>query len=53
MLDASRSQLQLVWDAFYAALAQAVAADADTKAPLPAVPVRVTGAVFSLPVAPP
>jgi len=39
MLDASRSQLQLVWDAFEAALAQAVAADADTKAPLPAVPV--------------
>ena len=39
MLDASRSQLQLVWDAFEAALAQAVAADADAKAPLPAVPV--------------
>jgi ATP-dependent RNA helicase SUPV3L1/SUV3 len=39
MLDASRSQLQLVWDAFEAALAQAVTADADAKAPLPAVPV--------------
>ena len=39
MLDASRQQLQLVWDAFEAALAQAVAADADPQAPLPAVPV--------------
>ncbi|MDP1686740.1 DUF349 domain-containing protein [Hydrogenophaga sp.] len=39
MLDASRKQLQLVWDAFEAALAQAVAADADAQAPLPAVPV--------------
>ncbi len=39
MLDASRQQLQLVWDAFAAALAQAVAADADPQAPLPAVPV--------------
>lgn len=39
MLDASRQQLQLVWDAFAAALATAVAADADAKAPLPAVPV--------------
>ncbi len=39
MLDASRQQLQLVWDAFDAALALAVAADADTKAPLPEVPV--------------
>ncbi|WP_234265743.1 DUF349 domain-containing protein [Hydrogenophaga sp. NFH-34] len=39
MLEASRSQLQLVWDAFEAALAQAVAADADPQAPLPAVPV--------------
>ena len=35
----SRNQLQLVWDAFEAALAQAVAADADAQAPLPAVPV--------------
>lgn len=39
MLQASRSQLQLVWDAFEAALAQAVAAAADPEAPLPAVPV--------------
>ena len=39
MLDASRQQLQLVWDAFEAALAQAVAADANPQAPLPAVPV--------------
>jgi ATP-dependent RNA helicase SUPV3L1/SUV3 len=39
MLEASRNQLQLVWDAFEAALAQTVAADADPKAPLPAVPV--------------
>ncbi len=39
MLDASRKQLQLVWDAFAGALAQAVAADADAQAPLPAVPV--------------
>jgi len=39
MLQASRSQLQLVWEAFDAALAQAVAADANPQAPLPAVPV--------------
>ena len=39
MLDASRQQLQIVWDAFGAALAQTVAADADPHAPLPAVPV--------------
>lgn len=39
MLDASRQQLQLVWDAFAAALGQAVAADTDAQAPLPAVPV--------------
>ncbi|WP_247596895.1 DUF349 domain-containing protein [Hydrogenophaga sp. PAMC20947] len=39
MLDSSRSQLQLVWDAFDAALGQAVAADANAQAPLPAVPV--------------
>ena len=39
MLDASRQQLQLVWDAFEAALAVAVAADANPQAPLPAVPV--------------
>ena len=39
MLDASRQQLQLVWEAFEAALAQTVAADASPQAPLPAVPV--------------
>jgi len=39
MLDSSRSQLQLVWEAFAAALEQTVAADADPQAPLPAVPV--------------
>ncbi|MEX1167445.1 MAG: DUF349 domain-containing protein [Hydrogenophaga sp.] len=39
MLDSSRNQLQLVWDAFDAALAQAAAADADPKSALPAVPV--------------
>ncbi len=39
MLDASRQQLQLVWEAFEAALAQTVAADANPQAPLPAVPV--------------
>ncbi|MCW5654111.1 DUF349 domain-containing protein [Hydrogenophaga sp.] len=39
MLEASRQQLQLVWDAFESALAQAIAADADAQAPLPAVPV--------------
>jgi ATP-dependent RNA helicase SUPV3L1/SUV3 len=39
MLDASRQQLQLVWDAFEAALTQTVAADANPQAPLPAVPV--------------
>lgn len=39
MLDASRNQLQLVWEAFAAALEQTVAADADPQAPLPAVPV--------------
>jgi len=39
MLEASRAQLQIVWEAFDAALAQAVAADADANAPLPAVPV--------------
>lgn len=39
MLDASRQQLQLVWDAFEAALAQTVAADVSPQAPLPAVPV--------------
>ncbi|KQT10344.1 DUF349 domain-containing protein [Ramlibacter sp. Leaf400] len=39
LLDASRSQLQVVWDAFQSALAQAIAADADAAAPLPPVPV--------------
>lgn len=39
MLEASRTQLQIVWEAFEAALAQAVAADADAGQPLPAVPV--------------
>lgn len=39
MLDGSRQQLQLVWDAFEAALSQTVAADANPQAPLPAVPV--------------
>ncbi|MFM6985485.1 MAG: DUF349 domain-containing protein [Hydrogenophaga sp.] len=39
MLEASRVQLQVVWDAFEAALAQAVLAAADAKAALPAVPV--------------
>lgn len=39
LLEASRSQLQLVWDAFQTALAQAVAASADANAPLPPVPV--------------
>lgn len=39
MLEASRQQLRLVWEAFEAALAQAVAADQDASAPLPAVPV--------------
>jgi ATP-dependent RNA helicase SUPV3L1/SUV3 len=38
-LDTSRQQLSLVWEAFDAALAQAVAAAADPQAPLPAVPV--------------
>ena len=39
MLEASRNQLQLVWDAFEGALAQTVAAVANPQAPLPAVPV--------------
>ncbi len=39
LLDASRAQLQGVWDAFSAALAQAAAAAADAAAPLPPVPV--------------
>ena len=39
LLEASRSQLQVVWDAFQSALAQAIAAEGDTDAPLPPVPV--------------
>lgn len=39
MLESSRNQLQLVWEAFAAALAQTVAAETDPQAPLPAVPV--------------
>lgn len=39
LLEASRNQLQVVWDAFQSALAQAAAADADPAAPLPPVPV--------------
>ncbi len=39
LLDASRAQLLVVWDAFQAALAQAVAAADDAAAPLPPVPV--------------
>jgi hypothetical protein len=39
LLDASRSQLQVVWDAFQSALAQASAAASNAEAPLPPVPV--------------
>lgn len=39
LLDASRSQLQVVWDAFEAALAQALAASTDPSVALPPVPV--------------
>lgn len=39
LLDASRAQLLVVWDAFKSALAQAAAAAADAAAPLPPVPV--------------
>lgn len=39
LLDASRGQLQVVWDAFQSALAQAIAAAEDNHAPLPPVPV--------------
>ncbi|HYF19143.1 MAG TPA: DUF349 domain-containing protein, partial [Ramlibacter sp.] len=39
LLEASRNQLQVVWDAFQNALALAVAADTDPEAPLPPVPV--------------
>ena len=39
LLDASKSQLLVVWEAFQPALAQAVAAAEDANAPLPPVPV--------------
>lgn len=39
LLESSRTQLQVVWDAFQIALAQAVAAAQDPAAPLPPVPV--------------
>jgi hypothetical protein len=39
LLEASRAQLQAVWEAFQSALAQAVAASDDANAPLPPVPV--------------
>jgi ATP-dependent RNA helicase SUPV3L1/SUV3 len=39
LLEASRSQLQVVWDAFQSALAQAAAAAQDPSAALPPVPV--------------
>ena len=39
LLEASRGQLQAVWDAFQSALAQATAAATDPAAPLPPVPV--------------
>jgi hypothetical protein len=39
LLEASRAQLQAVWDAFQSALAQAVTAAEDPAAPLPPVPV--------------
>ena len=39
LLESSRTQLQVVWEAFQSALAQAVAAAQDAAAPLPPVPV--------------
>ncbi|MES2937870.1 MAG: DUF349 domain-containing protein [Pseudomonadota bacterium] len=39
LLEASRSQLQVVWDAFQSAVAQAAAAADSAEAPLPPVPV--------------
>lgn len=39
LLEASRTQLQVVWDAFQSALALAEAAATDAQAPLPPVPV--------------
>jgi hypothetical protein len=38
MIDSSRAQLLVVWEAFSAALAQTVLAEADAAAPLPTVP---------------
>ena len=38
LLDASKAQLLVVWDAFQSALTQAVAASGDAAAPLPPVP---------------
>ena len=57
-LDASRSQLQGVWEAFEAALTQATAAHADASAPLPQVLVwadelrALRGEVVAAPAAP-
>ena len=39
LLESSRQQLQVVWDAFQSALAQARTAAEDPSAPLPPVPV--------------
>ena len=39
LLEASRGQLQVVWEAFQSALTQAIAAADDASAPLPPVPV--------------
>ncbi len=39
LLEASRNQLQVVWDAFQSAVAQAAAAADNAEAPLPPVPV--------------
>jgi ATP-dependent RNA helicase SUPV3L1/SUV3 len=39
LLEASRTQLQVVWDSFQSALGQAIAAAEDAGAPLPPVPV--------------
>lgn len=39
MLDVSRAQLLVVWEAFQVAIAQALAASEDAAAPLPTVPV--------------
>jgi ATP-dependent RNA helicase SUPV3L1/SUV3 len=58
LLEASRTQLQAVWEAFQSALAQAVAAAQDASAPLPTVPVwadelrAVRGVAVEVPVRP-